>query len=605
MNHRKIRITVPVILLVIVFLFLNGNPAVCAETDKPLPQSEQMPENTAAPGSPAPLPDTPAAVPDIPAALSDASDDMTLETLKTLIFSRQELRESIKVKMHARTIARSQEEVAALTKEIADLNKQLLKVENDLALVAAGVSPEVFSEKNGEKFDWRDEVQSLLAPMVHQLKSVTKRPRQIETLRGEIDLYEKQMETVKTALENLEMLSEKTGEKEVRVGRELEQIREFWLEKEKQLNDALQVSRFQLNDLLKEKESFWATGQNIMQSFFKSRGRNLLFAITAFFSCFFLMRFLYRQIYKYSPVHNSGERTVIMRLSDVIAHFLTFTVSIAAVIFALYISGDWLLLSFAIIFLLGIAWTAREGIPLFWKQIQMMLNLGTVRENERIVYNGVPWRVVSISLFVTLENQDLRPSQFRLPIREIIGMNSRPFHKNEPWFPCRVGEWVILSDGTRGEVLSQSPEMVQLGLRGGAKKTYQTPDFLGNSPLNISANFRLKVVFGFDYEHQNIITGEIPAELTKALRKGLAHKGFGSDILQLKTEVEAAGASSLDLVIIADFDGRVAALYNALKRIIQHYTIETCTEKGWGIPFPQITVHTPDVLKTQAHQTTP
>ncbi|MGE0086590.1 MAG: hypothetical protein AB7S75_19460 [Desulfococcaceae bacterium] len=526
--------------------------------------------------------------------ISGPAADSTLETLRTLIFSREAIKEKLKTKIQERRTSGTQEETAVLTNEINELNTKLRGIEHDLASVAAGISPDIFSEKSDGKFDWRDEVQNLLTPLIHQLKKMTERPRKIEFLRGEIDRHESQLATVKKAIENLELMSKKTDADDAQVQKELKQIQSFWTAKEKQIRDDLQVSRFQLTELLKEKESILGTTQNILRSFFKSRGRNFVLAFAAFFASFFLMRWLYRLVYKYSPVHQAKDRTTLMRLSDVISHILTFGISGAALITVLYMSGDWLLLSFALILLVGIAWTAREGIPRFWKQIQLMLNLGTVRENERIVYNGVPWRVVTLGVYATLENHCLRPSELRVPLGEMIGMNSRQFHKDEPWFPCRVGEWVILSDGTCGETISQTAEMVVLGLMGGARRTYLTSDFLGKSPMNISANFRITVVFGFDYAHQDIITTEIPEKLTDALRKGLALKGFEHDIIQLKTEVEAAGASSLDLLIIADFRGRAAAMYSALRRMIQHCAIEACTANGWNIPFPQITVHMPD-----------
>jgi len=528
------------------------------------------------------------------AEIPETAADSTVETIRTLILSREAIKEKLKAKIKERKTAATQEETASLTNEINELNSKIRDIEHDLSSVTAGISPDIFSEKSNGKFDWRDEVQNLLTPLVQQLKKITERPRKIEFLRGDIDRHEKHLSTVKKALENLEVLSAKTGADDAQVRKELEQTINFWTAKEKQIRDDLQVSRFQLSELLKEKESILETSQNILRSFFKSRGRNFILALSAFFASFFLMRWFYRLVYRYSPVHQAKDRTTLMRLSDVISHIFTFGISLAALISVLYISGDWLLLSFALILLVGIAWTAREGIPRFWKQIQLMLNLGTVRENQRIVYNGVPWRVVTLGVYATLENPCLRPSELRVPLKDMIGMNSRQFHPDEPWFPSQVGEWVILSDGTCGETVSQTAEMVVLKLLGGARKTYPTSNFLGKCPMNISGNFRISAVFGFDYANQDIITTEIPEKLMDAVRRGLVYKGFEHDIVQLKVEVEGAGASSLDLIIIADFTGRIASQYNALKRIIQHYSIEACTANGWNIPFPQITVHMPD-----------
>jgi len=64
--------------------------------------------------------------------------------------------------------------------------------------------------------------------------------------------------------------------------------------------------------------------------------------------------------------------------------------------------------------------------------------------------------------------------------------------------------------------------------------------------------------------------------------------------------VEAAGASSLDLVVIADFSGEIAPYHNILKRLITRMIIEACNENNWNIPFPQLTVHTQEPLQLEA-----
>ena len=42
---------------------------------------------------------------------------------------------------------------------------------------------------------------------------------------------------------------------------------------------------------------------------------------------------------------------------------------------------------------------------------------------------------------------------------------------------------------------------------------------------------------------------------------------------------------------MADFSGDMASRVNVLRRQIQKTCVEVCNEKGWGIPFTQITVH--------------
>ena len=77
----------------------------------------------------------------------------------------------------------------------------------------------------------------------------------------------------------------------------------------------------------------------------------------------------------------------------------------------------------------------------------------------------------------TLHNPTAELTQ-RVPIDELGDLKSRPARHDEPWFPCRREDWVILSNGIRGRVTAISPETVQMVERGGAQVTCQTADFL-------------------------------------------------------------------------------------------------------------------------------
>ena len=65
-------------------------------------------------------------------------------------------------------------------------------------------------------------------------------------------------------------------------------------------------------------------------------------------------------------------------------------------------------------------------------------------------------------------------------------------------------------------------------------------------------------------------------------------------MLQLNVEFQSANTSSLDLVVLADFKGAQAPLYNRLRRAIQRWCVDACTENNWEIPFTQLTLHNRD-----------
>ncbi len=133
--------------------------------------------------------------------------------------------------------------------------------------------------------------------------------------------------------------------------------------------------------------------------------------------------------------------------------------------------------------------------------------------------------------------------------------------------------------------------MVELIKRGGARKTYQVADFLSLSPLNLSTSFRIKVPFGISYSLQEYATTLIPDTIFKYVSEQISKEGYEKNLKNLRVEFSEAGASSLDLVVIVDFDGAMAPLYNRMIRAIQRWCVDAATLNNWEIPFPQLTVH--------------
>lgn len=193
-------------------------------------------------------------------------------------------------------------------------------------------------------------------------------------------------------------------------------------------------------------------------------------------------------------------------------------------------------------------------------------------------------------MFTILENPDLK-IQLRLPIEKLVGLCSRQYTADETWFPCRKNDWVVLSDKSFGKVITLSHEFVTLLERGGSRKTYQTPDFLGLAPRNLSTNFRVKEVFGVSYDLQQQVTDQLTEVLLSSIQQQFALQGDEDQLLDLQVRFNQAGASSLDLVVIADFKGTAAPLYNRMRRNIQYYCMKACTDNNWEIPFPQLTIH--------------
>ena len=326
--------------------------------------------------------------------------------------------------------------------------------------------------------------------------------------------------------------------------------------------------------------------------------RNLLFAAIAFLAVFIVLRLIHRYLHRLSPMRRRGHRSIAVRVIDIAYYVFTIVASAGVVLFVFYVTDDWLLLGLALLFLAGIAWTGKNTLPLFFEQAKLMLNLGSVRESERVIYNGIPWKVKAINILTDLTNPCLKGARLRIPLRDLIPLVSRPFESKELWFPSEEGDWVVLSENTFGKVVSQTPEWVQVVKLGGNRKTYTTAEFLALNPENLSHNFRVRIIFGIDYQHQPISTGKIPGILQERLQAELENFAGKENLLSLKVEFREAGSSSLDYEVLADFDGAVASRYNKLQRVIPRVCVDACNEQGWVIPFTQITLHQAVVPET-------
>jgi hypothetical protein len=349
------------------------------------------------------------------------------------------------------------------------------------------------------------------------------------------------------------------------------------------MQSELQSAELQLEKLERSEATLAEASQSYLKAFFQARGLYLIEALLVVIAILLVSRLSYRAMVRLIPGYRAEHRSFRLRLLDLLHRMLTSVLVILGPMVVFYLVEDWVLFSLGILLLLGIGLTLRQALPRYWQQIQLFLNVGSVREGERIDLDGLPWLVKQINIFSILENPAAGICQ-RVRIDDLVDLKSRPFRKDDPWFPCLRGDWVLLSDGQRGKVTGISQELVQLVERGGAHRTYQTMEFLALSPLNLSRNFRLKETIGITYNRQVESVSTIPDLLREHVEKRAAE-------LNLRVEFERANTSSLDIVVIADFDGVLADLYNRLRRSLQRWCVEACTQYHWEIPFTQLTLH--------------
>jgi hypothetical protein len=514
------------------------------------------------------------------------------EAVTQMLFSISELKRNlnqrIKEKKALLEKSTSETEKLSLQSEISRLDEQLNDAQADFERIATGVDIGMFLGKKEETFDWKEEVMALVEPGIKEIKRMTVSARNKTKLKDELAYYENLVFVSRAAVRNIGELISKTKDKEVK--KNLEDLLPEWKGIEKQIQNKLQIANMQLKEMSSDEKSLIESSGISIKKFFRTRGLYLMIALISCICAVLLLRLGAGVLVKWIPGYNLKYKPFHIRLFDILARLASMFVVFFVLVLVFYIFEDWVLLSLSIIFLIGIGWAAKHTLPKFWHQSRLMLNIGSVREGERMIYLGVPWLVKNINVFSVLENPDMEVS-IRLPIEELLDKTSRPFHQNEFWFPCRRNDWVILSDGTWGHVTNLSHEMVQLVLAGGAKKTYQTPDFLGLTPLNISVGFSLKVVFGVSYDIQKEVTGKVLDIMSAHLKEAAEKEGYDKGLVSLQVDFQEAGSSSLDLVVLAGFKGEMAPQYYKLSRAIQRWCVDACTANNWEIPFPQLTVH--------------
>ena len=475
-----------------------------------------------------------------------------------------------------------------LKQEIQRLNVKLANLRQNLTELASGVDLDVFSDVKPSQIDLREQLFDLLRPVLSELSRLSAGPREIEDLRMRIVLYNEQRRALNRGLTNLAQLESATEDEELSA--HLKQLHQQWQDWYQEIETQARIADQQLQQKLQEEPTLTESARNLLQLFFRSRGRNFVLACLAFALFWLICHRTYGWMQRTSAFRQR-RRSFSIRLFDVIYNLVTITGAVFCFLLVLYVFKDWVLLTLALLFLLGIAWTSKQTLPRFVREVTLLLNLGAVREGERLIYNGVPWLVRSLNFYTQLVNPELEGGSIRLPLRDFHDLRSRPFEPGEPWFPTRLNDWVLLDSECLGKIVLQTPEIVRLVLLGGSRKTFGTLDFLAQYPQVLSTGFRIDVTFGLDYQHQADITRDIPAAIAAALHESLDRQGLSRHLVNLVVEFAEAGASSLDLQVLADFAGAAAPNYFILRRALQRICVDACNDHGWVIPFAQVTLH--------------
>jgi len=473
--------------------------------------------------------------------------------------------------------------------EIQSLSEELAELNRNFSELAAGVDPDAIEfDQAQQQLNLTSEVRELLGPLVNELKRATSRPREIDRLRTEIAELHDRLAQVQSALDRLERIEKAVFDENVIAALKDEQ--QDWTRRKNAIATSLQVAQQKLDQRLGESQTISEAVERLFQLFFKSRGRNLFLALVAMIAFLIAIRKL-RSFLSQRSLLSSRAESFEGRVFSLISSAFTVIGAVLVFLISLYFFGDWVLLILVLLLILGLIWTSKQAIPRFWSQTVLILDMGVVRERERVIYNGLPWRVDSISFYSVLTNPALVGGKIRLPIDDLGDLRSRPHDEHEPWFPTQTGDVVLLSDGRPAVVEFQSIEGVRMHTPGMNRLIVPAAEFAGQPVEKLSDGYRVSIVFGLDYGDQ----AEITTTMIETMRRGVEARWletrWAESTVSIAVEFNEAGASSLDYFVRVDLDGSSALELQSQKRRLAQFCVDVCNEQGWVIPFTQLTLH--------------
>ena len=472
-------------------------------------------------------------------------------------------------------------QITALRETIAELTRSFESI------AVSGASLRSLQDEPQPQLSWHDELMQIARPVLNSLKEATEKPRRIEELRREIELFQQQSTVTRKAIESLAQFEGEVLPPTVAEG--LAEVATAWRERDRDIARSLELAGANLQSLEAEEVDLLATFGGIAREFILGRGLTLLIALLTGIGVWLALRALRQLVRASRSTRKDSEQAARIRLLFYGFHLLTILLVSLAVLSVFYMRGDLLLLSLAIIVLVMLALGTWRFLPRYVQEGRLLLNVGAAREGERVIYRGLPFRITALNLYSELRNPELE-GVIRLPLSALAQLISRP-RGNDAWFPCRAGDYLLLADGSFAQVLQQSIEWVRLKVMGSIVQV-ASDEFLRQNPRNLSMDgFGVAVTFGIDYQHQSIALQEVPRRLHDGITEAFAAAGYGDDLKDLLVEFKAASASSLDYLIFATLDGNRAASYFAIGRLIQQSCVDICNREGWVIPFSQVTIH--------------
>lgn len=523
-----------------------------------------------------------------------------VKTANSIIQSLQEV--SIKIKELEDKFKNSDndEQKQYVKQSLTRLIERKNVLKNDFTLNATGIDVKTLKGEKTEKVNWEEELKKVFSPVIVGLTEFTEPARRIEFLRSDVASYEQFLPKLQKGLEQIEILIEKSSDREVT--KQLREEQEFWIQQGKEITTKLEVEKQQLLELKERKVSFGKALESFVETIFSKRGRDILASIGIFFGTLIGILLFRRLIMFLNPLKHIPRFRFIANLIDVFLYMMAFVIATSVLVFSLYVAGEILALGIVLIILLGMVWTLRNAIPMYIEQIKLLIGFGAVRQGEKLIYNGISWKVDSIGLYCYLHNPMLPEETIRLPIKDLINLRSRPYKEDKVmWFPCKEGDFVVIDDKHFRQVTLITPERIKLSALG-AEESMPTQEFLEERIRNLSAApFFHGTMLHIAYEHRFDLYEHIIGKLQSHIEEGVKALPLGEHVMKVFVACLNMSDKSLELAAWVQSKPESAGNYNRIKAAMIKLCIEAANKYDWQIlRFNAISHHYPDGIPNNA-----
>ncbi len=498
------------------------------------------------------------------------------DIIKKIRTHKKELDEQLKLLEEART----DQEKEKIQSAVDTIQETIADQEDSFEmLLTAGIDLGIDETTSKKDFDWQQDLIEILQPFLRELHKLTENKRKLDNLHFKITFHQQQIQKINKALKHISKINEENLQTEALA--EFERINQKWQDQLDENKHLLEVAQLQRDEMIQFKTEQESSFFNYIQEFAEGRGATLFLALTAFVGVYFIM-LLILKFFSLFLNRRDKKRSYFERIILILYYFLMGILALTAFFYVLEVRDDALMTSITIVILISIAWVLKNSIPAYFEELRLLLNTGSAREGECISYNGITMQIQSLHYYTNLINPLLPELKLRLTLSELTKYVSRPVSKDEPWFPCKVGDYVMLYGDIYGKVNNITLENIILSLPNGTMPiTYTIEDFLYANPRNFSLGFVATTNFRIDFKDLKICTVEIPRILTEGIHQGILKESFGISLIDLSVHFAKADVSVLEYEIIANFDGAAANEFYSIIRALQHYALQICNQKQW------------------------